>query len=319
MSDKKPKFHPILMHFAANYAGFSYREFASDYRALVKSNLKCMEDFQMDAVGLISDPYRESSAFGAEISYPEEGVPRCRMPIVETMEDIWALKNPDVHKAERTLDRIRAGELLVRETGGQVPVIGWIEGPLAESCDLAGVNEVLLKLFMEPDFVKQLMEKCVITAKDFARAQVEAGCGIIGVGDAICSQISTENYRDFVKELHRDLFTYIQSLGAKVKLHICGNITHLLEELHDLKPDIVDVDWMVDMDHAHEILGPEIVRCGNLDPVSMIQEKNPDVIAAETRTLCMKERGRSFILSGGCEVTVNTPPPHLKAMHEARI
>jgi len=175
------------MHFAANYAGYSYREFASDYRVLVKSNLKYLDDFQADAVGLISDPYRETSAFGAEISYPEEGVPRCRRLIVQTMNDVRTLKNPDVFRAERTLDRIKAGEQLVRETGGRVPVIGWVEGPLAESCDLAGVNEVLLKLSIEPDFVKGLMEKTLLFAKEFARAQVEAGCRIIGVGDAICT------------------------------------------------------------------------------------------------------------------------------------
>lgn len=319
MSNKKPLFHPILMHFAANYAGFSYREFASDYRVLVKSNLTYLEDFHTDAVGLISDPYRETSAFGAEISYPKEGVPRCVKPIVVSMEDIRALKNPDVFREERTLDRIKAGEQLARETGGRVPVIGWVEGPLAESCSLAGVNEVLLKIFMEPDFVKKLMEKTMTTAKDFARAQVEAGCGIIGVGDAICSQISGENYKDFVMDLHRELITYIQSLGAKVKLHICGNITHLLEDLHRLKPDIVDLDWMVDMDHAYSVLGPDIIRCGNLDPVAVIQDRKPEDIAAQTRALCLKEKGRAFILSGGCELTVNTPPTHVRAMEVARI
>ncbi|MFO7668813.1 MAG: uroporphyrinogen decarboxylase family protein [Bacteroidales bacterium] len=315
----RPLFQPILMHFAARYAGHTYGEFASDYRVLVKSNLKCMEDFQIDAVGLISDPYRETAAFGAEISYPDEGVPRCRKPIVEKMEDIHALKNPDIYKAGRTLDRIKAGEQLSRETGGRVPVIGWVEGPLAESCSLAGVNEVLLKIFMEPDFVKRLMEKTLVTAKDFARAQVEAGCGIIGVGDAICSQISADNYREFVRELHEDLFTYIQSLGARVKLHICGNISHLLGDLRDLRPDILDLDWMVDMDHAYHVLGPDMIRCGNLDPVSVIQDQNPEAIAAATRALCMKEQGRAFILSGGCEVTVNTPVSHLKAMKEGTI
>ena len=312
-------FHPILMHFAARHAGFSYAEFASDYRVLVKSNLKCMEDFLVDSLGLISDPYRETAAFGAEVTYPDEAVPRCRKSIVETMEDVQRLKNPDLYKAERTLDRIKAGELLAREAGGRVPVIGWVEGPLAESCDLAGVNEVLLKVSMEPDFVKRLMDKTLVTGKDFARAQVEAGCSIIGVGDAICSQISTENYQELVKERHRELFAYIQSLGAKVKLHICGDITHLLEDVAELKPDIVDVDWMVDMDLAHEVLGPDIIRCGNLDPVSVIQDKSPEAIFEETRALCLKERGRGFILSGGCEITVNTPGAHLKAMQEAAI
>lgn len=312
-------FHPILMHFAARHAGHSYGEFASDYRVLVKSNLRCREDFKIDSFGLISDPYRETAAFGAEISYPDEAVPRCKRAIVESMEDILALKNPDVYKAERTLDRIRAAEQLVRESNGNIPVIGWIEGPLAESCDLAGVNEVLLKVFMDPDFVKHLMDKALVTAKDFALAQVEAGCDIIGVGDAICSQISTDNYRELVKELHRELFTFIQSKGAKVKLHICGNINHLLEDLADLKPDIVDLDWMVDMDHAHDVLGPDIIRCGNLDPVSVIQDRSPDAISEDTRALCLKEKGRGFILSGGCEITVNTPPAHLKAMQKATV
>jgi uroporphyrinogen decarboxylase len=305
------------MHFAARYAGYTYGQFASDYRALVESNLRCREDFGMDAVGVISDPYRETSAFGAKITFPAEAVPRCMGILVRSMEDVDQLQNPDVYKEDRTLDRIRGAEGLRNQLGPGVPVIGWIEGPLAESCDLAGVNEVLLKILMEPDFVRKLMDKVMITAKDFARAQVEAGCDIIGVGDAICSQVDAETYRVFVKEKHQELFTYIQSLGAKVKLHICGNISHLLEDLRDVNPDIVDIDWMVDMDQAFEKLGDSIARCGNLDPVTVIQDRNPGEIHEATRQLCRKEADRPFILSAGCEITVNTPAKHLKAMHSA--
>lgn len=319
MNPGKKEFHPILMHFAARYAGYSYGEFASDFRVLVDSNLKCLDEFGMDAVGLISDPYRETSAFGARISYPAEGVPRCEEILVRSIEDIELLRDPDIYKAGRTLDRIKAGEALRKEVGSALPVIGWIEGPLAESCDLAGVNEVLLKIFMEPDFVKRLIDKTMATAKDFARAQVEAGCDIIGVGDAICSQIAAENYREFVKDKHLELFEYIQSLGAKVKLHICGNITHLLEDIREVHPDIVDIDWMVDMDEASEKLGDSIIRCGNLDPVAVIQDQDTEEIRLDTERLCMKEEGRDFILSGGCEITVNTSHDNLKAMRLASL
>ena len=99
---EKSEFHPILMHFAARHAGFTYGHFASDYRALVTSMLKCREDFDLDAVGLISDPYRETSAFGAKITFPEEAVPRCMDILVRSHEDIAKLKNPDVYKAKRT-------------------------------------------------------------------------------------------------------------------------------------------------------------------------------------------------------------------------
>jgi len=310
-------FHPILMHFAARHAGYTYGQFASDYRALVDSNLRCRDAYGMDAVGVISDPYRETAAFGAKVTFPEEAVPRCKEIIVRNMEDIGHLKNPDVHKEERTLDRIRGAEALRKQLGPSVPVIGWIEGPLAESCDLAGVNEILLKIYMEPDFIKRLMDKIMPTAKAFARAQVEAGCDIVGVGDAICSQIDVTNYRDLVKEKQQELFEYIQALGAKVKLHICGNISHLLEDIRELKPDIVDIDWMVDMKEAYDKLGDDIIRCGNLDPVAVIQEQDPDSISRETEMLCRQEEGRPFIFSGGCEVTVNTPPEHLLAMRSA--
>ena len=148
MSARTP-FYPILMHFAARYSGYTYGEFASDYKALVDSNLRCREAFGMDAVGLISDPYRETSAFGAKVTFPDEQVPRCMETIVGSIEDIALLKNPDVYKMERTMDRIKAGEALRKQVEPDVPVIGWVEGPLAESCDLAGVNEVLLKIFME--------------------------------------------------------------------------------------------------------------------------------------------------------------------------
>lgn len=310
-------FHPILMHFAARYSGFTYGEFASDYRALVESNIRCRDDFGMDAVGVISDPYRETSAFGAKVTFPDEAVPRCMEILLRTMEDITQLKNPDVYKEERTLDRIRGAKALRKLVGSDMPVIGWVEGPLAESCDLAGVSEILLKIYMEPDFIKRLIDKIMVTSKDFARAQVEAGCDIIGVGDAICSQIDVENYREFVKDKHLELFDYIHSLGAKVKLHICGNITHLLSDLRQVKPDIVDVDWMVDMDQACEMLGPDIIRCGNLDPVSVIQNQTSEEIGTESKLLIQKEEGRPFILSGGCEITVNTPIEHLLAMREA--
>jgi MtaA/CmuA family methyltransferase len=309
-----PPFHPILMHFAARYSGYTYGRFASDYRALVESNLRCRDDFGMDAVGLISDPYRETAAFGAKVTFPPENVPRCMEILVSTMEDIRQLRNPDIHKNERTMDRIKGGVALRKILGPDVPIIGWIEGPLAESCDLAGVNEVLLKIYMEPDFVKRLIDKVMITARDFARAQVEAGCDIIGVGDAICSQVDAECYREFVKEKHQELFEYIQSLGARVKLHICGNTTHLLEDIGEVRPDIVDLDWMVDMDDAYEKLGDGMIRCGNLDPVAVIQNKDPEKISFESRQLCEKEKDRPFILSGGCEITVNTPVEHLKAL-----
>jgi hypothetical protein len=59
-------FRPILMQFAAHQIGVSYRDFYLDHENLVAANISCMEIFNLDAVGLISDPMQEADAFRAQ-------------------------------------------------------------------------------------------------------------------------------------------------------------------------------------------------------------------------------------------------------------
>ena len=92
---------PILMQFAAEYMGSDYGAFASDHKILVESNLKCAEDFGMDQVSCISDPYRETHGFGGEIKYVEDGVPRCTAPL-ENTKDLSVLATPDPNASSQT-------------------------------------------------------------------------------------------------------------------------------------------------------------------------------------------------------------------------
>ncbi len=309
-------FYPILMHFAARFNGHTYGELASDYRVLVESNIRCLHQFDFDMVSLISDPYRETAAFGAPVEFIPEGVPKCNRLMINTSEDIVTLKKPDVLQSARTLDRINGARYYREILKDEVPEMGWVEGPLAEACDLAGVTEMLIMMMMYPDSAHLLMEKCLETAKDFAREQVKAGCDLIGVGDAICSQIDTYLYNTFVFDRHRQLVDYIHSLGAYVKLHICGNTTHLWPSLSKLQLDILDLDYMADMDAAYQQFGSDVVRCGNINPVD-IQNLSASEVFERSRILIAKEQGRRFVLSGGCEITVNTPAENLMAMRKA--
>jgi MtaA/CmuA family methyltransferase len=306
------------MHFIARYAGGNYAWFASDHRFLVEANLRALDDFDIDIVGLISDPYRETSAFGARIEYIPEGVPRCLDLIVKNDMDVRNLKRPDVYKCDRTLDRILGAGLLSKRTKGEVPIIGWIEGPMAEACDLAGIEQFMMMQMMDTDSANLLLDKCILTAKDFAKAQIEAGCDIIGMGDAICSQIDPYTYDIFVKERHREIISFIHELGAKVKMHICGDISHLLPSMKDLGIDILDLDWQIDLQHAFEVMGPDVIRCGNIDP-RFVMDKSPEDIFSVCKIMCDNEKGRKFILSAGCEIIVNTPIENLMAMRNASL
>lgn len=306
------------MHFAARFNDSTYGKFASDYKTLVESNIRAMEYFDTDMVSLISDPYRETSAFGARIKYIDEGVPLCLDRIVRTYEDVRNLPDPDVYKCERTYDRIKGAEYFQQLLRGTVPVSGWIEGPLAEACDLAGVDEMLIRLMTDPDFSNHIMDKCMKTAKNFAKAQIEAGCDLIGMGDAICSQIDRNTYDLYIKHRHSELIAFIHDCGADVKLHICGDITHLLEPISEINTDIIDIDWSVNPDLVREILGYKVVIGGNINPVH-VQDRSADEIYTLSKMLVDKYKDQKYLLAAGCEITVLTPHENLLAMRKASI
>jgi uroporphyrinogen-III decarboxylase len=106
------------------------------------------------------------------------------------------------------------------------------------------------------------------------------------------------------------------TMAGLVKLHICGNITHLLPSIRTFNPDIVDLDWQLDLHEARKVLGPDIIFCGNIDPV-LIQDKSSEELYQMAHKLSQEMQGGKFILSGGCEITVNTPKENLMALRKA--
>jgi hypothetical protein len=155
---------------------------------------------------------------------------------------------------------------------------------------------MLAMLMVDEDFCNRLMDKCMIVAKAFAKAQVDEGCDLIGVGDAICSQIDVESYAHYVKSRHIELVSYIHSLGAKVKLHICGNTTHLLPHIADLGIDLFDPDHLVDQVVCSGILGKDVIRFGNFNPVFILDASKEEITQSCKEAIAL-EKGKKYILS----------------------
>ena len=109
---------------------------------------------------------------------------------------------------------------------------------------------------------------------------------------------------------------HIHHLGAIAKLHICGNTTAILPDMIATGADIIDIDHLVtDMTHFAPLLSPRQKLCGNLDPVTIIQDMQPEQIKAAARKALAQAPGK-LILSGGCEITPDTPAANILAMAE---
>ena len=304
---------PILMQYAAEYIGSNYGAFASDYRVLVESNLRCAEEFDFDQVSCISDPFRETQGFGATIEYVRDGVPRCLKPPLEDTKDLSSLAKPDPHSSERMLDRVRAAESLHEQAPGRYSILGWIEGPAAEAADLRGVTNFLMDLYDDPAFACELMDLCIDTGIAFARAQLQAGCDTIGVGDAIASQVSPDAYEELIRPRETRLVDAIHADGGLVRLHICGNITRHLPAVARVRADLVDCDWQVDMVAARDAVGPTVVLSGKLDPVAEVKDSTPEAIQTAMERV-YHTVGNRFMAGAGCEIPPGTPVENLKAL-----
>jgi MtaA/CmuA family methyltransferase len=306
---------PILMQFAAEYIGSNYGAFASDHRVLVEANIRCAEDFGFDQLSTISDPYRETQGFGAEIEYVTDGVPRCKTPPLADTRDISVLKDPDPLVSERMRDRVDAVRLYKERTDDNYSILGWIEGPAAEAADLRGVGTFLVDLIDDESFSCQLMDRCLDTGIDFAKAQIKTGADTVGVGDAIASQLSPDMYERLVLPREKWLVDSIHSMGGLVRLHICGDITHLLPGIASLGVDILDVDHMVDMAEVRRIVGSGVTLAGNIDPAAGVRFGSPEDIRKTVRST-YEAVGNPFLVNAGCEIPAGTPNENLSALCE---
>ncbi|MCP4709122.1 MAG: hypothetical protein GY869_10895 [Planctomycetes bacterium] len=306
---------PILMHFAVRHINADFAAFACDHKVLVQANRQLVGDFGIDQLDIMSDPWREMADFGGQIEYQPNTIPRCVKIPLEDAADLNLLQKPDPVTSKRMSNAINAIKGF-KEFGCQkYSITGWVEGPAAEAADLRGVTNFMMDLIDKEDFSRDLMNVCVDNAIEFARAQIEHGADTIGVGDAIVSQMSPKMYEKLVLDLEKRLFDAIHQMGGLVRLHICGDINRHLPLIAALNIDIIDCDWMVDIEQARKILGDKIVLTGNLDPVHAVMNSTPEKIRRGFREIYQKV-GNPYFVNAGCEIPGETSAENLHALCE---
>lgn len=313
--DRVPNFN-IMMQFASHFIGEPLSGYYQDFHVLCEANIAVLEAFELDIVQAISDPYREAYDFGAEILFPDDGLPVCRKPLIAEPSDLNRLRRTSPENGKRMSDRLNAVRFFKESVGGEVPVMGWVEGALAEAATLRGVNALMTDLIERPDWVKELLALVAENQVAFARAQAEVGAHIVGLGDSIASQISADLYREFALPYEKRIFDAVHDAGALARLHICGNTTHLLNDMTQTWADIIDLDWMVGIAAARKACGPRQALCGNFDPVSVMLQGTPAQVRKAVEDN-LRDGGARFFSAAGCEIPDKTPHPNLHAHTEA--
>jgi MtaA/CmuA family methyltransferase len=310
---------PFIMQFAATFAGVSYRDYCLSGEVMAYAQMTCARRFGYDSVNVTSDAVREYQAVGGPTAdFGEESVPAAEPePFIKDVDDLKRLRLPDPLGDNPMREQITALKILLREMPEQ-PVYAWVEAPFQESCILRDINYFMVDLRTDPALPKEILKFVVEMESEFAYAQIEAGAQFIGVGDAIASLGSGDDYAEFNFPYLSELVDRIKGRGAYIKYHACGRTKHLWKYIKQLNIDILNLDSLIDFADAREFFGDKFVLKGNLNPITEMMAATPDIVrAASQRSFAEAGAHGKFILSPGCELPPSTPPENLDTLVES--
>ena len=296
-------------------AHHSFLEMCRDPELAAEISLQPYRRFALDAVIVFSDILLPLPRLDLGLDFrPGPSVER---PIRGPSE--LEKLDGDVEAAMRpTCDAIRSLKL---ELGDEVPVIGfagapWTLAAYATETKLSRDLATLTSLsYAEPAFVDALLEKMTRITSETLRLQIEAGADVLQIFDTWAGMLSAERFRRLAGPALRRVLEALPSSHPPVILFARG-ASHLLDELAELQPDVVSIDWRSDLEDAAHRVGDRVSLQGNLDPAAL--RSPPEEIRQVVEQLVKAGRkARGHILNLGHGVLPGTPIEGVAAFVEA--
>jgi len=207
---------------------------------------------------------------------------------------------------------LRALEILRRNYGDHVALIGKVMGPWTLSYHLAGVQEFLLWILTDPDKVRAFLNRLKEVTIAFAKAQLRAGADVVVVADhATGDLVSPKAYQDFLLPVHQEIN---QRIGGPTVLHLCGNCSDRLRLFVEAGFDGYHFEWQVDAKMAVQVVNHEMSLVGNVANKDVLFGGTPEDVYKQARYSI--EAGID-ILAPECAVPLQTPIANLKAIVRA--
>jgi MtaA/CmuA family methyltransferase len=310
---------PMSMMFSARNAGIPFIEYTKDGRKMAQAQLKLVADFGLDCLLTCSDPAREVIDIAGEGSvdwFTDQGpaINEERAALADKLR-LSTFRVPDPLGGGRMHDRVKSIEIMRREAGPGMSIVGWIEGPLALAAELRGLNTIMLDFVDDPGFAHELLALCADVAIAYAPAQIAAGADTMGMSDAAAGLIGPVLYEEFLWPQQRRVLETLRKNHPDVLLrqHMCGRIDKLYPRMAQLPVDICEIDFPANLRLAREVLGPRRVLAGNVSTITDLLEGTPERVYEACRR-CHETCGQYFIVGAGCEISPLTPPENVRAM-----
>jgi len=294
----------------------SILELAKDPSLASQAVVDAVNALGVDAGIVFADIMLPLEGMGVSFKIQENVGPVVANPI-RTADDVNSLKefSPD-EDVGYVLDGIDA---TVQKLGDQVPLIGFsgapftLAGYMIEGQPSRDLERTKRMMYGEPETWRRLMSALTKMVKKYLSAQIAHGVDAVQLFDSWVGCLSPSDYELYVSQYTKEINQSIQ--GKVPRIHFCANSAPLFEKFLETGPDVISVDWRMEMSDAwfksRNIAGIQ----GNLDPALALAGGEP-MRREVGRILRQSEGHPGHIFSLGHGVLKETPPENLQNIVE---
>lgn len=305
-----------MTHPGIEITGTTVLKAVTDGQAHADAICALNEKFPAAAVTAIMDLTVEAEAFGAQVLFTENDIPNITERLVSDLESVQALEVPGLD-AGRVQEYLKANRI----TAGRItdkPVYGGCIGPFSLAGRLFDMTELMMAIYLEPDTVTLLLEKCTEFILKYVRAMKETGISGVIMAEPAAGLISNDDCNAYSTAYVKQIVDAVQDDSFMVILHNCGNTGHCTDAMVRSGAKGLHFGNRADMVEALRECPAGLMVMGNIDPVGVMQQASPEKVKAETLALLEATASwDNFVLSTGCDVPPHTPFENIAAFYEA--
>lgn len=266
----------------------------------------------IDAAILFSDILVTGEAMGGDLSFNQGVGPKFANP-VRTQADVDNLQTDVNDKLQYVADAIK---VIQQRLDNKIPLIGFAGAPftvmsyLVEGGSSKDFKLTKLMLHNQPELAHQLLSKITEVTINYLNLQIAAGVNAVQIFDSWALALAWDDYKEFS---HQYISKIIAGLNRKdiPVISFCKGSSVFAPLMAEAKPDVVSIDWNVDLLDIKKRLPEGIAVQGNLDPHVLYADKK--VIKERIHRLFDRMKGeKGFIFNLGHGIMPDIPFDNVK-------
>ncbi|GMH44040.1 hypothetical protein BSKO_11974 [Bryopsis sp. KO-2023] len=289
----------------------TFRERSENVDLSVEITLQPWHAFKPDGVVLFSDILTPLPGMNIPFDIVKGKGPIIDNPI-RTMEQVNAMTPLD---GEAAVPFVGESLRQVKQAvGNESTVLGFVGAPftlasyIVEGGSSKNYTHIKKLAYQQPEVLHALLGRLADNIADYCRYQADSGAEVIQIFDSWASHLSPQDFDVFAGPYIKEIIESFRKTHPQVPiiLYISGS-GGILERMAACNPDVISLDYTVDMLDSLKRLGTGFGIQGNLDPGILFGSK--DVIEQRIIELVRQTQSQDVrhVLNLGHGVLVGTP------------